>query len=76
MTDMAPSKSPQSKSDLFRQQAIDYHFKEPESSGVISARPRRTWLVSATAVTLVAATVVYVVVADGVVRALFDRLLR
>ena len=66
----------QPKPDLFRQEAIDYHFRDPESSGVISTRPRWTRLMIAVAVALAAATIVYGVVADDVVHALFERLLR
>ena len=62
--------------DLFRQQAIDYHFKEPESRGVTSTRPRWTGLMIAALLALAAATLVYIVAADAVVDVLLQRLLR
>ncbi len=68
--------SSQPKSDLFRQQAIDYHFGEPESSGVTSTRPRWTVPMIITSVVLGAATLVYVVVADELMHALVERFFR
>ena len=68
--------SSQPKSDLFRQQALDYHFNEPESRGVTSPRPRWSGLMIAALVALAAATLAYIVIADNVVHALLARLLR
>lgn len=68
--------SSQPNSGLFRQQALDYHFNEPESRGVTSTRPRWTGLMIAASLALAAATVTYVVVADDVVNALLERLFR
>lgn len=62
--------------DIFRQEALDYHLRDPESSGVIGVRPRWTWPVIAGSVLLVTATAVYVFVAWDVVRAIFERLWR
>ena len=62
--------------DLFRKQAIDYHFSEPESRGVTSPRPRWTGLMIAALLALAVATLVYIITADAVIDALLDRLLR
>jgi hypothetical protein len=50
--------SPAPLSGLFRQEAVEHHYRDPESVDVVDRRPRWTWpviLVSATLVTAVAA---------------------
>lgn len=63
-------------SDLFRQQAIDYHFNEPENRGITSTRPPWTLPMIIALVALAAALIAYVILADDVVHALFERLRR
>lgn len=66
-----------SNSGLFRQEAIDHHSRDPESQGVIDARPRWTWPVIVVSTVLVATTVTYIfVMQPDVVRLLQERLLR
>jgi len=66
----------QGRHALFRQEAIDYHFRDSESRGIVAARPRWSRAAVAVAVALAVATIVYLVVEHEVVHALLDRALR
>lgn len=67
----------ESGSDLFRQEAIDHHLRDPESFGVIDARLRWTWPVIFVSLVLAAATAFYALLMHTeVVHALQERLLR
>ena len=74
---VAPGNAPRmARQRIFRQEALDYHYRDPESRGVIATRLRWTPGAIAVVLVLLAATATYVFLARAVVHALFERLLR